>query len=512
MSLRSRLFLLFGGLVAVLLGAQWWMLRSLSRDLDVEVVALAEAVGESIVKVLHEEGPAADPEELEARRRFIEVKVLAPQGDTEVGPKTTPSPGPEPEGRHDPSKRVIRLVRHNGSEITEERILGPEDSAFCEAEIAAIDLRDLKRPPEVLQALQDACTEPNSLLVEGAGELEPIPIPTAALDSRVRRFTSRMLAGTGLLLLLGLVVAGLFAHGITRPLSHLAAAARRVGEGELGVRVESAAGGEVGETVQAFNQMSARLEQLEEDTRLLRAGQHLSELGEVSRGLAHSLRNPLNALGLSLERLADEDLETEERQRLTSGARQQIRRVDGALRSFLALASSGSVPEEDVDVAALLQDVALEALQDSRRDERDIGEGPRLETGIEGDLPHLKAVQPELRAVLQALVVNAFEASPPGGEIRLRASSEQGGKIRVEVLDQGPGLPAEVKRSLFSPHVTTKEQGSGMGLFLAHRIAVNRYGGSLRLEAVEPGVEGAGGTRAVLEVGPRISLRPAEAP
>ncbi len=68
----------------------------------------------------------------------------------------------------------------------------------------------------------------------------------------------------------------------------------------------------------------------------------------------------------------------------------------------------------------------------------------------------------------------------------------------MEVCDQGPGLPAAVREQLFTPHVTTKPNGSGMGLYLAQRITATRYGGNLNLEDLPQG-----GTRVVLELGSR---------
>ena len=109
--------------------------------------------------------------------------------------------------------------------------------------------------------------------------------------------------------------------------------------------------------------------------------------------------------------------------------------------------------------------------------------------------------------MLQALVVNAVEASPEGGTVRIgvRPVENDGGtddpRVLIAIEDQGPGLPAEVRERLFTPHLTTKANGSGMGLFLAHRIATNRYGGRLELEDLKS-TDGSG-TRALLEIGPR---------
>ena len=286
-------------------------------------------------------------------------------------------------------------------------------------------------------------------------------------------------------------------HRVTTPLRRLSDAARRIGDGALGTRVADSGDGEVGEAIQAFNRMSGRLEELDARARELEARKHLGEIGEIARGLAHSLRNPLNALGLSVEELAARGSAAQgsaaQGTGLAESARRQIRRIDQSIRSFLVLASQSGGVSVAVDVGELIQDVALEALQDSRGK-------VRLELDLAADLPRLRAVEPELRAVLQALVVNAVEASPEGGRVTVRSAARGAGRLRIEIDDQGPGLAPEVRKRLFTPHLSTKANGSGMGLFLAHRIATNRYDG--RLELVD--LEG-GGTRAVLELAARAA-------
>lgn len=109
----------------------------------------------------------------------------------------------------------------------------------------------------------------------------------------------------------------------------------------------------------------------------------------------------------------------------------------------------------------------------------------------------LRALTAELRAVVQALVVNAVDASPDGAVVTVRLSAAAG-RVCVEVLDEGAGVAEEIRPRLFTPHLTTKPHGAGMGLYLAHRVATGRYRGSLSLEPRE-----GGGTRARLELGER---------
>jgi signal transduction histidine kinase len=340
---------------------------------------------------------------------------------------------------------------------------------------------------EVVENQLEVTLEPRTarvLLLKGPGAAQHLPVPTSGVEDAVERFTRRLLlASLGLFggaLLIGVVVA----HRFTRPLRDLATAARQVGEGELGVAAPDAPG-EVGDAIAAFNQMSARLRELDQEARRLRASEGLSELGEVGRGLAHSLRNPLNALGLAVDELARE-AGTEEAAETAEAARRQIRRVDAALRGFLAL-SAGEAAPAAVDLGVVARDVALESLQS-----RPGGGAVPVEVAAPDGSLALRGVEAELRAALQALVVNAVEASPPGGRVRVTLERD-GDAVAVRVDDEGPGLPDAVRARLFTPHVTTKPSGAGVGLYLAHRLATTRYAGDLRL-ADRPG----GGTRATL--------------
>src|SRR5690606_29969234 len=177
------------------------------------------------------------------------------------------------------------------------------------------------------------------LLLRGPALARPIPVPRTPVASTLDRFGSQLAAGSLALLALGLVAAAAVAHRATRPLAGLAAAARRLGAGELGVAVPVERRDEIGEALTAFNAMSLRLAALDRENRRLAEAEQLSELGEVARGLAHTLRNPLNALGLSLDELA-EGSDPARAAALAEASRRQIRRMDGALRSFLALASA----------------------------------------------------------------------------------------------------------------------------------------------------------------------------
>jgi signal transduction histidine kinase len=465
MALRTRLFLGVGGLVALLVGAQWWWARGLASALSKEIGNVAVLVGHSMMSGMSG------------------FQLSAPEEEC-------------PEGKTCAKRVVVHRVDAKTGETREERVVavGPEAEKVIQETKLDVSLRVEDAPgKEAGEAKFFVFGAPHGkrvLTVSGPGtEVQRIPIPDEGFADQVAQFQKRMLLGSAGLLGLGILLAAFVAHRVSAPLSRLAGAARQVGEGSFGAQVAAKAPGEVGEAIQAFNRMSSQLAALDAKNRELRAARHLGEIGEIARGLAHALRNPLHALGLSVEELASQGDGKSEG--LADSARRQIRRIDQSIRSFLALASQGGGAAAPVAVGELVQDVALEAIQDSRGKVR-----ITVEAG--DDLPPLEAVEPELRAVLQALLVNAVEASPEGGAVEISVDRAGDERVRITIDDEGPGLPEEIRARLFTPHLTTKANGSGMGLFLAHRIATTRYGGRLELEP-----RTAGGTSAVLEIGPR---------
>lgn len=330
------------------------------------------------------------------------------------------------------------------------------------------------------------------LFLSGPRTATWIPIDQEGINRAVKTFQTRLLMGSVFILGLGFVVSAIVADRMASPMRALARAARTVESGQIGHQIDVKATGEAREAVDAFNKMSARLSELEEQALAMREREHMSELGEVARGLAHALRNPLHALGLSVDQLASQAAEEREGEDLRETARRQIRNLDTSIRSFLAFATADSTAEEEIDAASIAEDVALSALQDTRG---------RISLNVEApaERPRLKAVSAELRAALQALVDNALDASPDGSAVEVSVRRLDEGRVRYAVSDRGSGVPLEVRARLFTPHLTTKAHGSGMGLFLTHRLAVTRYAGSLTLEERD-----GGGTVAVLVVCDRM--------
>jgi signal transduction histidine kinase len=300
-----------------------------------------------------------------------------------------------------------------------------------------------------------------------------IPIPIAPTVERFKTTLGQGLSVSLGLLALGMVASAVMANRLSRPLRDLASRAEALGTGELGVEVPVTTVGEIAELQSAFNRMSRQLATLEMERENWRRKEHLAELGDLARGLAHTVRNPLNTLGLAVEELGSGHGRSE---RLVETARSQIRRIDRWLRSFLAVGAGDMAERQVVDFVELVQSVVLETIQ----------QGGKIELEAHEDGLVTRIVPDAVRSAIVNLIENAIEASPKDEGVFVSVARDAG-QVRIEVEDHGEGLTDEVKNRLFSPHVTTKVAGSGMGLFLARQLIVGMHGGRLEVEDREGG-------------------------
>lgn len=455
MSLRLRLILSYAALILLLGLAAWWGVQRLTSDLTQALGETAASVGRSVVTVLRSSAVRHDDD---ATPALTEHVVGATDGA---------------------DARIPRDMR------IERRVVTGEDGTPQTSMRVLVDGRELTPAQVVERGLPLADTidvkvrnlrgEPTMLMLSGAGLDSEIPLSHAPVDAALARFSRQL--GLGLLLLFGagLLLSIWIAQRIARPLRALAASAQTLGRGALGTQAREEGAPEVRQTIAAFNRMSAQLQQLDAETASLRADRELAELGEIGRGLAHSLRNPLHALGLSLEALAAQAGDPARGLELARSGREQLERVDRALRGFLALSAGAGVAAQAVSLREVIDDVVLEAAQRAQG---------RVAFVREGSDVSLLAVPAEVRVMLHALVVNALEASPDGGSVTV-ALHRDGDGVRIEVLDDGAGVDAAILARLFQPHVSSKSHGAGMGLFLAQRLATLRYGGTVVLRARE---------------------------
>jgi signal transduction histidine kinase len=217
----------------------------------------------------------------------------------------------------------------------------------------------------------------------------------------------------------------------------------------------------------------------------LRRRDRLAAMGELASTVAHEVRNPLNAIAMSAKRLKREflgvlpesDPERAELDELLGVVANESGRIDRIVRQFLDFARPPQLAPRDVDLAALLAEVAA-SLQARAAQQAVALEVTRADAGL------ARVDADRLREVLDNLVRNALEATPAGGRVTLAARREPGGHV-LEVSDTGAGIPPETLPRIFDLYFTTKPDGTGVGLAVAQQI-VAAHGGTIEVDS-QPG-------------------------
>jgi two-component system, NtrC family, sensor histidine kinase PilS len=202
----------------------------------------------------------------------------------------------------------------------------------------------------------------------------------------------------------------------------------------------------------------------------MRQADRLATLGRMSANIAHEIRNPLASLSGAIEALTSTDTPEQARARLADIVLHEFERLDTIIRNFLEYARPAPLTLAPVDVTEMVEDVL--ALVDHRGHP----DGLKIVRDLPAVLPwHLDPQQ--FRQALWNLCLNALEALPDGGELRVGACV-QADRLSLSVSDTGAGIAPEDVQHVFEPFFSTKPQGSGLGLALVHRIA-QAHGGTV---------------------------------
>ncbi len=268
------------------------------------------------------------------------------------------------------------------------------------------------------------------------------------------------LAGLGIVVLATV----LLARRITGPVSRLAAAAERIGRGDLQTHV-------VVETHDEIGLLAARLDEMREALRV-----RDERLQMMLAGIAHEVRNPLGGLelyaGLLREGLAGQPLRLEEVGRLL----RELGYLAHVVTEFLEYARRPPLEFGSVDVRALLAEVAEVCCP---------GAKPAMRVLVDAADLQVRADRGQLRRAIINLTQNAVTAAGPSGTVILEGRPD-GAKVVIEVRDSGAGVPAELVDQIFTPFFTTREKGTGLGLAFVRDI-VRDHGGEVGVERAPEG-------------------------
>jgi signal transduction histidine kinase len=269
--------------------------------------------------------------------------------------------------------------------------------------------------------------------------------------------------------------ATLIGQRLLAPIRILTDGVKAVAAGDLSRKVEVRSKDELGLLAREFNAMAASLDR--QRAELLRA-ERLAAVGRISAQITHEIRNPLNAIGLNAELLAEElgaAGATAEAQALVQSIGREVDRLNGVSEEYLRFARLPRPVFEREDVNEIVS-----GLVEFLRPEL-VGAGVEVRLSLAAGLPPVRADEGQLRAAFLNLLRNSREAMPRGGAVTV-ATRLAGEGVEIEVADTGGGIPPEALPRIFDAFYSTKEKGTGLGLAFTQQV-VQEHGGTVRCES-----------------------------
>ncbi len=232
-----------------------------------------------------------------------------------------------------------------------------------------------------------------------------------------------------------------------------------------------------------YSDLRRAVKELEASRRRMAQAEKLAAMGRLMATIAHEVNNPLQAVRNSLHLVTHPHLPPERRQEYLTLAQRELERLEETVRRMLDYYRPEGVSRQPLNLAEVVNRVlALMAKQAQ-------AQGVAVRNEVPKDLPWVLGNAGQLQQVVLNLVVNALDAMPEGGVLTLKAWTE-GPEVVLEVADTGPGVPPEIQDRLFEPFVSSKTQGTGLGLAVSYGI-VTAHQGTLTYVAPERPGQGA---------------------
>ena len=329
----------------------------------------------------------------------------------------------------------------------------------------------------------------------------------AKADVQLAETSRRMKIYTACALLLIMTLSWFFIWRVVgRPITALKRATEHIASGDLGYQIQVRSEDELAELARSFNGMSSRLEsehnqnlswthtleeRVDQKTReLTRAHEHalqtekMASIGKMAAVLAHEINNPLSGIltyAKLLRKWTDrEDIGESRRAEIRDSLdliASESRRCGDLVRNLLTFSRATPMNLQPTDLNHVIEQ-SLRLMQH----QADLG-GIQVQPQLEPDLPLVRCDAAQIEQVLLALIMNAMDAMPQGGNLWIISSSSNH-RVQIIVRDDGSGIPAEILPRIFEPFLTTKETGRGVGLGLAisHSI-LERHNGTIEVQS-----------------------------
>ena len=225
------------------------------------------------------------------------------------------------------------------------------------------------------------------------------------------------------------------------------------------------------ENARLYEELREYVRRVEESQQALIRAEKMAAAGRLTASIAHEINNPLQAVQNCLHLASRGDVTGKKRREYLDLANIELNRLMTTVQRMLDFYRPGAVEPQRVDLVELLRHV-INLLSPQLK-----ARGIRINTGFSSKLPSLLAVSSQLEQVFLNLVLNAYDAMPDGGELKIIARPTRD-LVEILIQDSGPGIPIEMRSRIFEPFVSSKQGGTGLGLSVSYGI-IAAHGGNL---------------------------------
>jgi len=274
------------------------------------------------------------------------------------------------------------------------------------------------------------------------------------------------------------LIALLLAQVLLHPIHVIRSGITRLGRGEFGVQVDLPPDDEFAELGQFFNTVSARMSADPIDPR--KALKRLTTFTRMTAGIAHEVKNPLNATVIHLEllkqQLAAPSVDRASVDEHVAIIAEQMHRLDEVVQGFLKFIRPDELKIELTSVASLVEGIRAIVAAEAGRS------GIELSIDIPAGLPDIRVDMGMMQQALLNLAINACQAMPQGGRLRFAAAVASERRVEITCEDTGGGISPEHLDKIFNLYFTTKEGGSGIGLSMVAR-SIELHDGDIEMQS-----------------------------
>ena len=277
---------------------------------------------------------------------------------------------------------------------------------------------------------------------------------------------------------IGIIFSLLVAEKYTEPIKKIADASKKIAEGELVKIKGSRRKDEIGVLIRSYNDMVEKLAERMELEEKLKKTEQLSIIGQLSSGIAHEIRNPLNFLSLSIGHIKERILEEkahgkDDLIKLLDDLIKEIHKINELIHNFLFLGKPITLRKEWIMPETMINEV-LYIVKDKIRD------GIEVRMTCKDGQP-MYCDSEYIRLCIMNLLMNAIQAIEEKGEVTIVCGRDNGFSY-ISVSDNGSGISDEELSKVFEPYYSTKKFGIGLGLAISKRF-IEEHGGSIIVES-----------------------------